>query len=139
MPDITGKSVRIYMGDGGAPEVFTLIGTSTLDELDINNTLVEKNSKDSGGWRELFPPGSIRSLSMAISGIFTDSAVQEALRQLTMSADPQANFRFHFGGTRRIVGAFQVSNYKHSGATEGFAQFSAQFESTGVMTEEAAS
>ena len=139
MPDITGKAVTIYMGDGAIPEVFTKIATCKEHSAKINNTVVEKNSKDSGGWREVFPPGSIRSVDLSLSGIFKESADQEALRRLAMSETPQANFRFYFGGTRRLTGLFQVTDYEHSGATEGFAEFSANFISNGVITEEATS
>lgn len=139
MPDITGKSVLLYIGNGGAPEVFSLIAAGTSHSLTINQTEVEKNSKDSGGWREIFPTGSIRSISLSMSGIFRETADQDALRNLVMSSNPEANFRFNLGGTRRITGKFQVTSYEHSGETEGFAQFTAQFSSNGVITEEAAS
>lgn len=138
MADITGKSVLLYIGDGGSPEAFALIAAGTSHSATISTTEVEKNSKDSGGWREIFPTGAIRSVALTMSGIFTDTAAQEDLRQLAMSADPSANFRFTFGGTRRITGNFQVTSYEHSGETEGFAQFTANFASNGVIVEEAA-
>lgn len=138
MADITGKSVLLYIGDGGSPEAFSLIAAGTSHSVTISSTTVEKNSKDSGGWREIFPDGAIRSVSMTMSGIFTETAAQEALRAVAMSATPKANFRFNLGGTRRLTGQFQVTSYEHSGETEGFAQFTAQFESNGVITEEAA-
>lgn len=138
MPDITGKSVLLYIGDGESPEVFSLIAAGTSHSMTINNTEVEKNSKDSGGWREVFPEGSIKSISLSMQGIFKETADQDLLRSLVMStSNPAGNFRFNLGGTRRITGEFQVSSYEHSGDTEGFAQFTASFVSNGVITEEA--
>lgn len=137
MPDIPGKQVLLYMGNGGAPEVFSLIAAGTSHSMTVNQTEVEKNSKDSGGWREIFPVGSIRSISLSMTGIFKETADQDALRNLVMSSNPEANFRFNLGGTRRITGKFQITSYEHSGETEGFAQFTAQFSSNGVITEEA--
>lgn len=52
MADITGKSVLLYIGDGGSPEAFSLIAAGTSHSVTISSTTVEKNSKDSGGWRK---------------------------------------------------------------------------------------
>lgn len=137
MADIAGKEVLLEQGDGADPEVFTLIAAGTQHDLTINNTEVEKNSKDSGGWRELFPEGSIKSMALTMQGIFKETADHDALRNLAMSTvKPAANFRFSLGGTRRMTGEFQISNYQHSGATEGFAGFTANFSSNGIITEE---
>lgn len=138
MPNIPGKNVLLEIGDGGAPENFSTIASGTSNSFTINNTEVEVNSKDSGGFRELFPEGSIKSIAMSMSGVYKETADQDALRNVAMSTvDPSANFRMTLGGTRRITGRFQVSNYEHNGETEGFAGFSGQFSSTGVITEEA--
>jgi TP901-1 family phage major tail protein len=137
MADIPGKDVLLYIGDGGGPEVFSLIAAGTSHSMTVNSTTVVKNSKDSGGWSEIFPDGAIRSVSLSMSGIFKETADQDALRTLSMADPPSANFRFTLGGTRRITGNFQVTSYEHSGETEGFASFTASFESNGVITEEA--
>lgn len=140
MPDIAGKEVLLYIEDPATPGTYSLIAAGTTHSITINNTEVEKNSKDSGGWREVFPPGSIKSIAMSMQGIFKETADHDLLRNIAMStSDPAANFRFNLGGTRRLVGEFQVTSYEHSGDTEGFAQFTANFASNGVIVEEAVS
>lgn len=138
MPRIPGKLVLLYIGDGGSPEAFSLIARGTAHSVTINNTEVEVNTKDSGGWRDVYPEGSIKSLSVTMDGVYEETADQEALRALAMSTvKPAGNFRLNLGGTRRFTGEFQVSSYQHSGETEGFAAFSVQLSSNGIITEEA--
>lgn len=135
MADIPGKQVLLYIGDGGGPETFGLIAAGTSHSVTITNTEVDKNSKDSGGYREVFPAGSIKSCQISMTGIYTETANQEALRNMVNADPPSGNFRFYLGGTRMIEGQFQVTSYEHSGETEGFAQFTAQFTSNGVFTD----
>lgn len=138
MPDIAGKEVLLYIEDPGTPGTFLLIAAGTSHTLTINNTEVDKNSKDSGGFREIFPEGSIKSVTISGSWIFQETADHDAVRDVAMStSNPAATFRFNLGGTRRITGEFQVSSYEHNGDTEGFAGFSCQLASNGVITEEA--
>lgn len=138
MPDIPGKDVLIYQGDGGGPEIFTKLASTQSDSVTINNSEVEKNTKNSGGFRELFAPGTIKSLSMNVRGVFEETADQDALLNLSMNASPSANFLFKLGGTRQLRGRFQVSSYEQSGETEGPTQFSGTFSSDGIIVIEAA-
>ena len=95
------------------------------------------NTKDSGGWREIFAPGVIKSMAMSVSGIWGEATAQAQLLTLAMSTvDPAANFIFTLGGTEQISGRFQVTSYEHSGETEGASSFSVSFESDGPIVKE---
>ena len=133
MPDIEGKDVLIYIGDGADPENFTKIGSSQSDELTINNQSVDLNTKDSGGWVERFAPGVTKSINMSMRGVWRETADHDQLLNLSQSDDPSANFLFLLGGARRFRGKFLVDSFTYSGETEGSAQFSAQFSSDGIV------
>ena len=133
MPDIEGKDVLIYIGDGADPEVFTKIGSSQSDELTINNQAVDINTKDSDGWVERFAPGVTKSVNMSMRGVWRETADHDQLLNLAADGAPSANFLFLLGGARRFRGAFLVDSFTYSGETEGPAQFSAQFSSDGAI------
>ena len=138
MPDIPGKLVTIYIGDGGAPEAFSKIAATQNDQITINNQPFEQNTKDSGGWRETFPGGVIKSATMTMRGVYEETADQDALLNLSMSTDDvSSNFIFNMGGTRQLRGRFSVDSFDYTGETQGGAQFSATFSSDGPVILEA--
>lgn len=137
MADIGGRDITLRIGDGGGPEAFTVIARATAHTLTINNTEIEINTKDSLGWRDLFPPGAIKSIACSMSGVFIDSADQDRLKTVALAADPAANFQLVDGSGDRYVGEYMVTNLELTGETEGVATFSANFASNGVITQEA--
>jgi TP901-1 family phage major tail protein len=135
MATIRGRDVTVKIGqDDGPPETFVTIASATVHTFSVNNTEVEVNTKDSGGWRDLFPDGSIKSIAVSMSFLFVDSAEQDQLRTLAESAAPAANFELHDGSGDVLTGEFQVTQYETTGETEGFAQVSVTLASNGIIT-----
>ena len=140
MPDIPGKTVTVHIEDSEGSGSYTKIAKATVHRLTISNSEVEVSHKDSGGFRDLFPQGSIKSLGITMSGLFDGTAAQLRLRAVAESTtDTSANFRFVDGNGEELQGRFQVSSFEFGGETEGFASYDATLASTGVITRQAES
>lgn len=138
MADIPGKVVTLKVGDGEASEFFTTVAAATSHSLSVNNSLVEFNTKDSGGFRDLFPSGSIKSLSVSGSFQFVNTADQDRLKTVAMLADPSLNAKFIDGSGDEFDGNWQIASFELTGETEGFATFDITLESNGPVTLQAA-
>lgn len=137
MADIPGKTVTLRIEDSAGSGTYTKIAKATTHRLSINNSEVEVSHKDSGGWRDLFPEGSIKSMQITMSMLFDGTAAQVRLRNVAESTtNPAANLQFVDGNGDRLVGEFQVSSYEYGGETEGFASADATFASNGPVTRE---
>lgn len=140
MADITGKAVTLLVGDGGGGgEVFTTVAAATTHSLSISNSEVEFNTKDSGGWRDLFPTGSIKNISISASFQFTNTADQDRVKTIAMAADSSANFKFRDGSGEEFSGNFQITSFDLTGETEGFATFDISLSSNGIIVLQAES
>lgn len=138
MADIPGKNITVKIEDAPSAGTYTKIARATVHRMSLNNTEVEVSHKDSGGWRDLFPEGSIKSMQITMSFQFSGSAEQELLASVARSTtNPAANFQFIDGNGDRYVGEFQVSTYELGGETEGFANADATLSSNGPVTFEA--
>lgn len=137
MAQVRGRDITLRIGDGGSPENFTTIARGTAHTITIGNSEVEINTKDSLGWRDLFPEGAIKNVAVSMSGVFIVSADQARLKAVALDSRPAANFQVVDGSGDRLVGEFMVPSYESTGETEGVATFSASFASNGVVTNEA--
>ena len=138
MADIPGKNVTLFIEDSDGAGTYTKIAKATVHRLSVNNSEVEVSHKDSGGWRDLFPEGSIKSMQITMSMLFDGTAAQLRLRALAESTtNPAGLIRFVDGNGERLSGEFQISSYEYGGETEGFASADATFSSNGVITREA--
>lgn len=139
MADIQGKAIFVYIGDGATPtENFTKIGATTSDGFTISNSVTERNTKDSSGWTEVFPSGTLKTMNITISGEWNDTSAQQLLRDVAESTNPEANFKITDGAGDAYAGAFQVENFELTGETEGFGQFSCSLRNNGVIARETA-
>lgn len=135
MAEIAGKSARIYIGDGGSPESYLLIGSARVDSATIQNPPVESNNKDAGGWRTTFPGGVIKAVDMTCTAEWKDSAAHQRCRTVAMSTvSTEANCVFLFGDGQALAGGFEVTSLEFNGETEGPLTFTANFGSNGVVT-----
>lgn len=134
MADIQGKQLVWYIGDGAGSETFAKIGATTSDGFSISNSVIERNTKDSSGWTEVFPSGTLKTMSGTISGEWNDSAAQQRLKAVAESLDPKANFWAYDGAGNKYVAEFQIENYELTGETEGFVTFSCSLRNNGTVT-----
>ena len=135
MADIPGKDVTLHVEDSPGAGTYTKVAKATVHGLTINNTEVEVSHKDSGGFRDLFPEGSIKSAQITMSVLYDASATHALLFTTAMSAtNPAANFRFLDGSGKILAGEFQISTIELGGETEGFASADLTLSSNGIFT-----
>lgn len=135
MADVTGKGVRLKIGDGGTPtEVFTTVAKSSSDSITINNSIVEVNHKDSGVFRDIAAGGSITSITVSSSFIFTDQADVDRLKTVSMAADKSINARLVDGAGDEFDGTWFLASFEITGEVEGNANASVTLESNGTIT-----
>lgn len=128
-----GRAFLLKIGDGGAPEVFDIVGGMRSTSLRINNEMVDVTNKTSGGWREILSGAGIRHISLAGSGIFTDSTSENTLqaKALTSSVD---NYEVAFESGDKFTGAFQVTSLEYAGDYNGERTYNLALESSGVVS-----
>lgn len=137
MPAHKGRLVILKIGDGDAPEVFTTIGGFRNMRLELNNTVVEASNVTSGKWRKLVPEAGLSALVMSGSGIFTDEAAEETLRQIAFQ-NAARNFALHFGNGDFLHGLFMVTGYERAGVIGQEETFRLSLASAGEITYSAA-
>ena len=127
-----GSGFLIKIGDGGAPEVFTTVAGLRATALTVNNETVDTTNKDSAGWRELLGGGGVRRVSIAGSGVFTDSAAEAALQTRALMGTIDS-YEVVFESADKFTGAFQVASLDYSGDYNGERTYSVSLESSGPV------
>ncbi|MCF8473076.1 MAG: phage major tail protein, TP901-1 family [Emcibacter sp.] len=127
-----GRAFLLKIGDGGATEIFDVVGGMRSTSLRINNEMVDVSHKMSGGWREILSGAGNRHISLAGSGIFTNSASETLLqtKALTSSVD---NYQVTFESGANFTGAFQVTSLEYAGDYNGERTYNIALESSGVV------
>ncbi|MCK5424793.1 MAG: phage major tail protein, TP901-1 family, partial [Emcibacter sp.] len=90
-------------------------------------------NKTSGGWREILSGAGIRHVSLAGSGIFTDS-VSEGVLQAKALASSVDNYEVVFESGDKFSGAFQVTSLEYAGDYNGERTYSLALESSGIVS-----
>ena len=127
-----GSGFLVKIGDGGAPEAFTTIGGMRSTSLTVNSAPVDITNKQSGGWRELLAGAGVRRLSVAGTGVFTDSAAETDLQAKALAASLD-NYEIVFESGDKFAGAFQVASLDYSGEFNGERTYSLNLESSGPV------
>ncbi|VAX03647.1 hypothetical protein MNBD_ALPHA03-843 [hydrothermal vent metagenome] len=128
-----GRAFLLRIGNGGGPEIFTVVGGMRSTSIRINNETVDVTNKTSGGWREILSGAGIRQISISGSGIFTDSA-SEATLQAKALAGSVDNYEIVFESGDKFSGAFQVTSLEFSGDYNGERTYSIALESSGMVS-----
>lgn len=109
----------------------TLGGLKTT-RLVINNPLIDVTTKESSGWRELLADAGISSLSIAASGIFTDSYSEQQVREYCLKRQIKP-YLLQFGNGDQIYGDFLISSYERTGNYNDEENYSITLESSGKI------
>jgi len=133
MPAQKGSLMLLKVGNAGSPETFTTVGGMRVTKFILNSQIVDSSNKDSGAWRQLLADAGTRFISISGNGIFTDSASEETVRQISFS-NQQRNFQITFGNGDSLSGAFIISSYERSGEYNGEENYAMTLESAGVIT-----
>jgi len=128
-----GSDFLLKIGDGGAPEIFTTVGGMRTTRFVLDNQIIDCTNKDSGRWRGLLEGAGISTITITGSGIFTDSAAEEATR--TNAFDNLIkNYQICFGNGNILEGMFQISSYERAGEYNGEETYSITLESASAIT-----
>lgn len=108
----------------------------TLNGETVDITNKSSNPLVSGGddvGRELLVGGGVRSMSISAAGVFTDSAVENTMRERAQKGN-LATYTLAFGDGDSIAGTFAISSYERAGEFNGEETFSLTMESSGQLT-----
>ncbi|MGE4043314.1 MAG: phage tail tube protein [Acetobacteraceae bacterium] len=133
MAAVSGKNLRISKGDGASPEVFSVIGGARTDSLTLNNGTIDITNKDTNDFRRLLADAGVRSMDLSVTGIFTDTASENAI---ITAADERSidNYKIELTGVGIWQGAFIISSFQINGSHDGVVEYSASFQSSGDFT-----
>ena len=128
-----GKVLLMKIGDGASPEVFTTIGGMRSNTLTMNDEMVDVTNKDSSGARTILAQGGVNSITVAGSGVFTDSASETTLKgKFNVSA--LTNYQFLVPDFGTFTGTFMLTTLEYAGEYNGEVTYSFTFESSGAIT-----
>ena len=128
-----GKNLLLKIGDGGAPESYSIIGGLRTKTLSLNTQTVDiTHSQSVGGWRELLAGAGVRQASIAGAGVFLNDAAAETVRSVFFDAETR-NWEIILPGFGTIMGAFQITNLDYAGEHDREASVSLALESAGAL------
>jgi len=128
MAAVNGREMRIKLGNGASPEVFTAIAGAREESISAENGEIDITNKDSLGYRTLLTGGT-RTLSLSCSGVAENDVLFQAFIDGTI-----ANYEIEFGDGGELAGAFQIRSYERTGEHADAETFSATIESSGVFS-----
>jgi len=116
---------------GGSPQVYTTIAGLRTNTWTVNGEDVDVTTKDDDGWQQRLSGAGVRSITVAATGIFQDSGVEEIVRQWAF--DQSINwFQITFENGDRLECRFQISNYERGGDHDGAETYSLTLNSHGA-------
>ncbi len=128
-----GKDLLLKLdhdGDGG----FTTVAGLRSKQLSFNAQSVDITHADSSNrWRELLSGAGVRSASISGSGLFKDSASDEAIRDVFFAGDIK-NWQIILPDFGILQGAFQITALEFSGNHDAEVTFELALESAGAIT-----
>jgi len=128
-----GKALLMKIGNAGSPETFTTIGGMRSNTLTMNDEMVDITNKDSAGARTILAQGGVNSITVAGSGVFTDSASEATLKgKFNISA--LTNYQFLVPNFGTFTGSFMLTTLEYAGEYNGEVTYSFTFESSGAIT-----
>ena len=142
-----GKDVLIKLDDGGT---YTAIGGLRSSSITLSDESVDITNKSSSGYRTLLAGAGVNSISISGSGVFTDDAIENLMKdaylaQQNIAVDGTSaqtpvfeNFEFYIPTFFKFRGAFQITSLEYAGEYNGEATYSMSFESSGIIVVTAA-
>ena len=127
-----GKLLLMKIGNGASPEVFTTIGGMRSNTLTMNDEMVDITNKDSDGARTILAQGGVNSITIAGSGVFTDSASETTLKT-SFNLAALINYQFLVPGFGTFTGAFMLTSLEYAGEYNGEVTYSFTFESAAAI------
>ncbi len=115
MPAQRGRDVLLQADTaGGSPQSYTTIAGLRVTTWTINGEDVDVTTKDNNGWQQRLAGAGVRSLSVSVSGIFQDSAIEETVRGWAF--DQTINwYNITLQNGDNVEFQAQISNYERGG------------------------
>ncbi len=133
MPALTGRTALVKLDNTGGGSYQTVGGVRTRS-LKINSETVDVTDSDSTNqWRELLATAGVKSVEIAVSGIFKDDTyINQAIayaKDCTIR-----NWQWIHASIGTFQGAFQVADIELGAEYNGAVSFSFTLQSAGEVT-----
>ncbi len=135
---LNGTEIKIYVAG-------TLVAYATTGSININHSLREITSKDSGAWKEQME--GLRDWSIDLEGMYawtapvTGAAITNADDLFASYINTRTSFTITWGSTdaeagdTKYEGTAYLGSVSMTGATEDSATYSASFSGSGAITQ----
>jgi TP901-1 family phage major tail protein len=133
MAKFKGKDLLVQLRVSTGPDVFTTCAGMRSTGLTINAEAVDVTDKGDTPWRQLLDGCGINSMSLSLSGVFTDSSVLETMLQDCMTGTIKT-FKLISGLGDVFVGTFKITSLERNGEYNGAEQYSMTLESAAAIT-----
>lgn len=129
-----GRDVLIKIGDGGGPEIFSIVAGIRAKTISLNARTVDATSGESPeAWRELIAGAGVKSASVSGAGVFKDAA-SDTLMQQAFFTQAARNFQLVIPAFGTLAGPFLIEALDYSGDHDGEAAFAVTLASAGALT-----
>jgi TP901-1 family phage major tail protein len=127
-----GKNVLLKLDtSGGSPQTYVTLTGQRVTNITVAGQTVDITSKDDNGWQQVLDQGGVRRLSVDVSGIFKDAAVDEVLRQAAFDNEiVWWQFAFPNGDTMEFQG--KPENFQIGGEYDGAQTYSFTLQGHGT-------
>ena len=105
---------------------------ATSTSISMNNAPIDITTKNSGGWKETLAGTGTKSMSISMSGVYTDETYEHTLRGYLFDGSANSFTLIDENGDD-YTGSFNVTSLSYSGELEGAVTFDASLESTGEV------
>lgn len=134
MATSAGRNLLMALGSGSPTPTYTVIAGATSNDITFNNSEVDETTMDDAGIRKLKAGAGVRSATLSLEGVFSDSAGQAAL---ITAVNAGSNVPLRLQDTTNslsFTGIFHVASFSLTGAEGDVQKFSASFMSAGAVT-----
>jgi predicted secreted protein len=128
-----GSLMVVKIGNGGSPEIFSMISGVASAQIVINNPSVAQSNVAGDGWDKLAASAGLQSAAVDILGIFTNSSSERYLRQCAIKRLAR-NYHFIFDRGDSIRGAFVITRYTQQSNVESKEEYQVSLRSTGAIS-----
>jgi TP901-1 family phage major tail protein len=132
-----GRLVLLKVWNAGAntannSEAVSVLSARTT-ELTINSESVDITDKSQAGWRILGEDMGLKSMSISLDGVYTNTAVENTIRGYATTGNVFTGLVVTESGDS-WKGDFYIPSYSRSGVYNGEETFSLTVESAGAIT-----
>ncbi len=129
-----GKDILLKLEEPAGSPVFLTMAGLRARTISLNAKTIDTTNADSAGeWRELLPGAGVKSLSVSGSGVFTDSAADEAIRS-TFFAQDARRWQMVIPDFGILDGVMQIAALEYAGDFDGEAVYSLTLASAGNIS-----